>query len=98
MISPIESITSPTGECMELEVPKSGTQIVFQEGKFKKFFAVSPDTKPGIAAVTTTHGLGGFSIRLFKSVPKRRAADGSLVFYDQARPVAGRVFCRINGE
>ena len=102
MINSIESISTPTNEgveeLMELVVPKSGTQIVFAEGKFQKYFSVDPSTKAGISAMVTPHGLGGFSLRLFKSVPKHRGPDGALVFYDPHSPVAGRVFCKVTGE
>jgi hypothetical protein len=99
-INVVETAVNPEGieVTEELAVPESGTQIVFGEGKFRKSFSVQPLTKPGIAAAITTHGLGGFSVRLFKSVPKHIGPDGSLVFYDPLSPMKGRVILKISGE
>jgi hypothetical protein len=94
----IDTVADQIFECMELEVPIDGTRVFFPEGKFKKFFAVRTETKPGISALITEEGLTGFRIQLFKAVPKPRMRDGSLRWYDPEWPVEGRVFCRVDGE
>jgi hypothetical protein len=85
-------------EHIEIDVPKSGSQVVLLDGRFKKYFSVKPSTIPGVEAQVMPIDLGGFLVRLFKSVPKHVGENGELVFYDSNAPVAGRCFCTVSGE